>query len=149
MARAGTLTLLGLVLGLGAACGSDEDDPDAAESTAAGAAPSDPTSRPSVDTTTTVPLSDTDLPTMTGQPQQPPKQPTDAFQAFTTRGRVEAGAVAGCVELVTEGGRYVLLGQLAADLVPGDEVEVRAIAAPQIRTVCNGSPIQVTEVLPG
>ena len=62
------------------------------------------------------------------------------------RGRVESPARAGCVELASDRGRYALLGELVAGLAAGDEVIVTGFAAPQVHTLCEGSPLRVTEV---
>jgi hypothetical protein len=37
-------------------------------------------------------------------------------------------------------------GEAVAGLAAGDEVIVRGIAAPQLHTLCEGSPLRVTEV---
>ena len=104
---------------------------------------------PSAAPPTTVELSSTDLPIISGRPQPPPKSPTDTFEPFTTRGRVIAGSEPGCLELVTDSGRYVLVGELVTGLAVGDEVEVDARAAPNAVTTCQGdSVITVTAVRP-
>jgi hypothetical protein len=40
----------------------------------------------------------------------------------------------------------VLLGEAVAGLTAGDEVVVTGFAAPQLHTLCEGSPLRVTEV---
>jgi hypothetical protein len=77
---------------------------------------------------------------------RPTTNPTDSFKPFTVRGRVEMAAREGCVELASDRGRYVLLGEAVAGLAAGDEVIVQGIAAPQLHTLCEGSPLRVTEV---
>lgn len=72
-------------------------------------------------------------------------EPTDRFKPFIVRGLVERPSE-GCVELTTDRGRYVLLGDAVAGIAAGDEVVVRGFAAPQLRTPCYGSPLRVTEV---
>lgn len=150
LARPAVAALVLTLVGTG--CGSDVETTGTTATTTAGTTATTPTTEGTTLATdppvpsSTRPLSDTDLPTISGQPQPPPKQPTDSFQPFTTRGRVVAPFEEGCIELVTDAGRYVLIGDAAAGLVAGDEVEVSAIAAPQLRTPCQGDPIRVSEV---
>jgi hypothetical protein len=131
------------------ACGEEGDGSgtDATPVVVASSSPAAVPTAPSSSPPATVELSSTDLPVISGRPQSPPKSPTDTFHAVTIRGRVEVGVEAGCVELVTAGGRYVLLGDLVGDLAAGEEIEVDARAAPNAVTTCQGdSAITVTAV---
>ena len=139
------LALAALLVTSVVACGTDTEEADVTDTAGEGLTPTThPTPTPT--TSTTAPLSNTELPTISGRPQQPPKGPTDAFDPVTLRGRIAAGLSQGCVELVTSGGRYALLGDLVTSVAPGDEVEVVGLPAPQIRLACDGTPLEVSAV---
>ncbi len=137
----------------GAACGSDDGSGGAVTTPSTGDQPG-PTDPVAADTTTpaettpdSVPMSDTNLPIISS-PSGPPKKPTDSFSPITLRGRITVGATAGCLELVTEGGRYALVADPATDLAPGVEVEVIGLPAPQLQLPCDGTPLQVSQIRP-
>jgi hypothetical protein len=80
------------------------------------------------------------------QPPPPAKSPSDQFNPRTVRGTVVRGVEPSCLELVGPTGRWALIGTAAEGLVPGDEVEIVGLPAPELRTSCDGVPIKVREV---
>jgi hypothetical protein len=127
MVSLGSATVAVLVLSLLAACGS-------ASSGSAGEAGNDSAS-----------LSATTPPTMSQTPP-PAKSPSDQIKPRTVRGTVVRGFEPGCVELVGPAGRWALIGAAAEDLVPGDDVEIVGLPAPELTTSCDGAPLKVREV---
>jgi hypothetical protein len=90
-------------------------------------------------------------PQVESAPYKPPKHPTDQLKMFTLRGKMvfpEPGQ--DCIEFVTPGGRYTLLGDFAIPAVWGHdgppELVVRGIPAPQLSTPCDGVPFKVFSV---
>ena len=76
----------------------------------------------------------------------PPKEPSDLLKPVTASGTIEVGPT-GCVELVTDvGGRFALLGDAAAALTHGEQVEVQGQPAPQLNLPCEGAPLSVVSV---
>ncbi|MDT7784588.1 MAG: hypothetical protein QOF58_3007 [Pseudonocardiales bacterium] len=129
MAGLGNVALALMLLGLGTGCGG----------ASAGSSPGDD---PQPDDTS---MSARTPPTQS-RPPAAPSSPSDQFKVVTARGRVEAGAQPGCLELVAYPSRWVLLGAATEGLVEGDEVEVVGLPSPQLRSSCNGMPLKVRDV---
>jgi hypothetical protein len=129
MAGLGNAALALMLVGLGTGCGG----------TSAGPTPGDD---PRPENTS---LS-ADTPPTQSQHTAAPSSPSDQFKVVTARGRVEAGAQPGCLELVAYPSRWVLIGAATEGLVEGDEVEVVGLPSPQLRSSCNGMPLKVRDV---
>jgi hypothetical protein len=66
------------------------------------------------------------------RPDRPPVSPTDLLKPITRRGRLVAAAQPGGLDLLTENGRFELLGSFDFEASAGD-VEVLGVPAPQAR----------------
>jgi hypothetical protein len=139
MARSGVGLLAVLLLALGAGCGSDSSD---TGSTSSDAGSSD---TPTPAATTRPPLSSVPPPTMTSPPK-PPTNPSDQIKPVTVNGTVSRSD--GCVDLVTSTVRWTLIGDAAANLEDGVEVEIYGAPMPQIQSACGDSPLDVREIRP-
>lgn len=140
MARLGISALTVLVLGLAASCGTESGDEDGSTSGQSDAAPT-----PSPVTTTPRPMSTIPPPTM-ARPASPPTYPSDQVKPVTVSGRVTRSGE--CIDLVTSTGRWTLLGDAAANLEDGAEVEVSGLPMAQMETRCGEAPLSVREVRP-
>lgn len=67
------------------------------------------------------------------RPDRPPVSPTDLLKPITRRGRLAAAAQPGGLDLLTENGRFELLGSFDFEISAGDDVEVLGVPAPQAR----------------
>ena len=140
MARLGISALAILVLGLAASCGTDSGDEDAATGAESGAAATTPPITTTPRTMSTIPP-----PTMT-RSASPPTYPSDQVKPITVSGRVSRSGE--CIDLVTSTTRWTLLGDAAAHLEDGTEVEVSGLPMPQMETRCGDAPLDVREVRP-
>jgi hypothetical protein len=136
VARSGLGLVAVLLLALGAGCGSDSGDAELAPSEGGSSGTPGPE-------TTQPPLSSIPPPTMQ-RPTTPPAYPSDQFKPVTVSGRVSRSD--GCVDLVTPTIRWTLLGDLAANLEDGVEVEVYGLPSPQLESTCGDSPLAVREI---
>jgi hypothetical protein len=141
MARGGLGLLAVLLLAMGAGCGGDSGEADdAATGSEAGSS-----GTPTPESTTQPPLSSIPPPTMS-QPPKLPTDPSDQLKPVRVSGRVSLSD--GCVDLVTSTVRWTLLGDLAANLEDGAEVEVYGLPSPQLESTCGDSPLAVREIRP-
>jgi hypothetical protein len=67
------------------------------------------------------------------RPDRPPVSPTDLLKPITRRGRLVAAVQPGGLDLITENGRFELLGSFDFEASAGDDVEVLGVLAPQAR----------------
>jgi hypothetical protein len=64
------------------------------------------------------------------RPLRPPKSPSDLLKPVRRRGRLVPAAQEGGLDLLTENGRFELLGSFDMDVHEGDEVEILGVPAP-------------------
>lgn len=72
--------------------------------------------------------------------------PVDDFQQVVAEGRVRVGG--GCVELVTDGLTWTLLGPAVGGLRDGQRVRVTGVPDPNRETGCTASPLLVSRATP-
>jgi hypothetical protein len=61
------------------------------------------------------------------------ESPSDLLKPVTRRGRLVAAGQRGGLDLLTESGRFELLGSFDVDAHEGDDVEILGVPAPQSR----------------
>jgi len=64
------------------------------------------------------------------RPLRPPKSPSDLLKPVTRRGRLVAAVQRGGLDLLTENGRFELLGSFEFEASEGDDVEILGVPAP-------------------
>ena len=67
------------------------------------------------------------------RPLLPPKSPSDLLKPVTRRGRLVSAGQRGGLDLLTENGRFELLGSFDFDAREGDDVEILGVPAPHSR----------------
>jgi hypothetical protein len=67
------------------------------------------------------------------RPLHPPQSPSDLLKPVTRRGRLVAAAEHSGFDLLTENGRFELLGSFDVEARAGDDVEIVGVPAPQSR----------------
>jgi hypothetical protein len=67
------------------------------------------------------------------RPDRPPASPSDQLKPITRRGRLVAAVQPGGLDLLTENGRFELLGSFDFEASAGDDVEILGVPAPQSR----------------
>ncbi|MFG2038551.1 hypothetical protein [Dactylosporangium sp. NPDC048998] len=72
--------------------------------------------------------------------------PIDDFQQVTAQGRVRVTGP--CVELVTDGLTWTLIGPEAARVRDGQQARATGVPDPSRETACTGSPLLVSRVTP-
>jgi hypothetical protein len=73
------------------------------------------------------------LPPQMADPIRPPRSPSTLLRPVTRRGRLVAAIQSGGLDLLTENGRFELLGSFDVDAREGDDVEILGVPAPQSR----------------
>jgi hypothetical protein len=64
------------------------------------------------------------------RPLLPPRSPSDLLKPVRRRGRLVAAVQSGGFDLLTEKGRFELLGSFDVDAHEGDDVEILGVPAP-------------------
>jgi hypothetical protein len=64
------------------------------------------------------------------RPLRPPSSPSDFLKPVKRRGRLVAAAQQGGLDLLTENGRFELLGSFEFEAAEGDDVEIVGVPAP-------------------
>jgi hypothetical protein len=65
------------------------------------------------------------------RPRHPPQSPSDLLKPVTRRGRLVAAVEHSGFDLLTENGRFELLGSFDVEARAGDDVEIVGVPAPQ------------------
>jgi hypothetical protein len=80
------------------------------------------------------------------RPLRPPVSPSDLIKPVTRRGRLVAAGQRGGLDLLTENGRFELLGPFGVDAREGDDVEIVGVPAPMSRGRVSSQTLLVREM---
>jgi hypothetical protein len=75
------------------------------------------------------------------RPLRPPSSPSDLLKPVTRRGRLVPAVQPGGLDLLTENGRFELLGSFEFEASEGDDVEIVGVPAP------TRSPVAIPAIL--
>ena len=79
-------------------------------------------------------------------PDRTPSSPSDVLKPVTRRGRLIAAIQPGGLDLLTENGRFELLGPFGVDAREGDDVEIVGVPAPMSRGRVSSQTLLVREM---